>query len=158
MYVCWGHIRWVPRALWLSALTASWQHHWFFIFLSFFFSFSFLVFFYSHCSLLLLPILLLRFAFACLFRFPLPSAPEPALLATDKHVHAKRHDLHRGMRISYMAIYIHTYIYTLYRIYVSMCVCVRVVVVCHFSAAAVACHSARHAAGTGSKKLTTISF
>lgn len=58
--------------------------------------------------------------------------------------------------------YMPIYIYTLYRI--RMCVCVRVVVVCHFSAAAVACHSARHAAANrqlsknGQQKLTTISF
>lgn len=42
--------------------------------------------------------------------------------------------------------YMPIYIYTLYRIRMCLRVCVRVVVVCHFSAAAVACHSARHAA------------
>lgn len=42
--------------------------------------------------------------------------------------------------------YMPIYIYIPYIGYVCVCVCVRVVVVCHFSAAAVACHSARHAA------------
>lgn len=50
---------------------------------------------------------------------------------------------------AYMPIYTYIYIYTLYRIRMCWSVCVRVVV-CHFSAAAVACHSARHAAATGS--------
>lgn len=42
--------------------------------------------------------------------------------------------------------YMPIYIYIPYIGYVCVRVCVRVVVVCHFSAAAVACHSARHAA------------
>lgn len=110
---------------------------------SFFFHFSFhfcfLVFYFSHshshCCCC-------HFLFFFFFTFFLPasvsSTYQAALAtATDKHVHAKRHDLHRGMRI-----YANIYIYPIK----DTCVCVRVVVVCHFSAAAVACHSARHAA------------
>lgn len=81
---------------------------------SFFFHFSFhfcfLVFFFSHshshCCCC-------HFLFFFFFTFFLPasvsSTYQAALAtATDKHVHAKRHDLHRGMRI-YANIYIYIY-------------------------------------------------
>lgn len=92
---------------------------------SFFFHFSFhfcfLVFFFSHshshCCCC-------HFLFFFFFTFFLPASVssiyQAALAtATDKHVHAKRHDLHRGMRI-----YANIYIYTLYRIHVCVCLCV----------------------------------
>lgn len=90
--------------------------------LIFHFSFIFLFILLSRPLLLLLlplPILLLLLVvlLAC-FLIPLPPLPSTKL-ATDKHVHAKRHDLHRGMRI-----YANICIYTLYRICMHVCVCV----------------------------------
>lgn len=92
-------------------VTASLIFHFSFIF----FSFCFLVFFFSHSHCCC------HFLFFFFFTFFLPasvSSTYQALLATatDKHVHAKRHDLHRGMRI-YANIYI-PYIW-----YVCVCAC-----------------------------------